>query len=205
MELFKLFPKTMGISKVDISTVEKQLLNSHINNIDIQLYMENIEQNDIESHHFLDHPQLNFLKQKITAEFLKFVSESYDYSTTKFNMTTSWLKVLTPGSYGHFHWHRNCMFSGVYYLDSIAENEGGKLVVHDSNTSSFFVKASSGINYEIFNITPQEDRVVFFPSELQHKITRNDSNRNRYSIAFNFIPIGEIGEMDSYLNWSKHV
>jgi uncharacterized protein (TIGR02466 family) len=205
MELFKLFPKIVGVSSLNLSEEEHEFLKSYISNIDIVSYMDKIELNDLNCHHFLDHPNLNFLKTKIIKEFLNYVNQGYEYSVNDFNITTSWLKVLTPGSYGHFHWHRNCMFSGVYYLEESEEKEGGKLVIHNSNTSSFYLKTSSGTNYEIFNITPKKNRIVFFPSEMQHKITRNDSNKNRYSIAFNFIPTGELGDMDSYLNWSKHV
>ena len=35
--------------------------------------------------------------------------------------------------------------------------------------------------------------MLIFPSDLWHKIEENKSNENRYSLAFNVMPVGTIG------------
>ena len=39
--------------------------------------------------------------------------------------------------------------------------------------------------------------IIFFPSDIQHKIAENKTNKDRYSLAFNFYPVGNIGVRDS--------
>jgi len=39
--------------------------------------------------------------------------------------------------------------------------------------------------------------ILFFPSEMHHKILTNRSNKTRFSLAFNFIPIGNINNENS--------
>ena len=57
--------------------------------------------------------------------------------------------------------------------------------------------------YNIFNsrewrYTPTNGLLLFFPSEMHHKIEKNESNITRHSLAFNIIPIGTYGEGDSH-------
>ena len=59
--------------------------------------------------------------------------------------------------------------------------------------------------YNIYNCTeyqikPIDGLLILFPSEVHHKILKNNSNIVRHSLAFNIIPVGEIGSNDSYLN-----
>ena len=42
--------------------------------------------------------------------------------------------------------------------------------------------------------------MILFPSEVHHKILKNNSNIVRHSLAFNFLPIGKIGDGDNYTN-----
>jgi len=41
--------------------------------------------------------------------------------------------------------------------------------------------------------------LLLFPSKILHKIGKHESTIARHSIAFNVLPIGEIGEGDSTL------
>jgi len=44
--------------------------------------------------------------------------------------------------------------------------------------------------------------LIFFPSETYHRIVNNKSNKIRYSLAFNLIPVGPIGDKtnDGFVN-----
>ena len=52
-------------------------------------------------------------------------------------------------------------------------------------------------NSQKFNFKPKNKMIIFFPSELYHKIEKNNSNITRYSIDFNMMPIGNIGSINS--------
>ena len=61
------------------------------------------------------------------------------------------------------------------------------------------------LNYEqgnLFNsieyeIKPTNGMFIIFPSEVWHKITQNNSDITRYSLAMNFLPTGFMGYLDS--------
>ena len=40
------------------------------------------------------------------------------------------------------------------------------------------------------NLTPEKNSLIIFPSYVLHKISKNLSDKNRYSLAFNINPIG---------------
>ena len=53
-------------------------------------------------------------------------------------------------------------------------------------------------NFNIFNArswqySPENGLIVMFPAELWHRIEKNRSNTTRYSLAFNVMPVGQIG------------
>jgi hypothetical protein len=50
-----------------------------------------------------------------------------------------------------------------------------------------------------FFIFPKENNIIFFPSEIYHKTDIHKDEIERNCIAFNLMPIGELGEKDSYL------
>ena len=39
-------------------------------------------------------------------------------------------------------------------------------------------------------VKPNKDILLIFPSNLQHKINLNTSDRTRYSLSFNILPVG---------------
>ena len=46
----------------------------------------------------------------------------------------------------------------------------------------------------IFDKIPLKNTLLLFPSELQHKIKKNVLKEDRYSIAFNVLPIGSFNK-----------
>ena len=57
-------------------------------------------------------------------------------------------------------------------------------------------------NSKSWKITPNNGMLIFFPSEVHHQILKNNSNIERYSLAFNLMPTGKIGieNSDSFVN-----
>jgi len=148
----------------------------------------------------LENKNFRSLKIIIEKEFKKYVQNVLRYEN-KFKITTSWVTKSKPNQESNYHNHNNCMFSGVLYLKA-DENSGGIDFLNFEN-NRFLLKAK---DYNIFNgrnytLDAKQGRILFFPSEMYHKILKNKSQEDRYSLAFNFMPIGNIGNLkdDSHL------
>jgi uncharacterized protein (TIGR02466 family) len=150
------------------------------------------------SRYLFQEPVFHELQKKALVEFGKFHREILQY-THDYAVTTSWATETKPGEQSKLHKHINCQYSGVYYVS----------VPQGSNTISFAQHEKGGImtipyRYNSFNskraiYTLKEGDLIFFPSHMWHQIDLNKSKKTRYSIAFNLIPTGVIGEGDSQL------
>jgi len=133
-------------------------------------------------------------------EFNKFNIKYLKYKNN-FKITTSWVTKTLPSQTSNYHNHRNSMFSGVLYIQT-DENSGGINFSKFNNDSNILLDAEE---YNLYNsndytIAPENGTLIFFPSEIYHKILKNNSNIIRYSIAFNLFPTGSLGYGDSSIN-----
>ena len=113
-----------------------------------------------------------------------------------YKIFSSWLTKTEPKAFSESHSHTNSWLSGVYYPKG---NPSFKIKFYNDNKSQFFTPPTK---YNIYNsnewtISPQNDYLIIFFSQLRHKIILNNSDENRYSLAFNLIPKGKFGEGDS--------
>ncbi len=128
----------------------------------------------------------------------------YDYFKVKRNakidVTNSWINIHKPKDWGQSHIHGNSILSGVYYLNT--PSESGDISFNRPMTSSMpfnsmFHMDWSEVNMQNcdnYKLTPSQGMIVIFPSWLQHAITRNNTQEDRYSLAFNVWFRGNIGE-----------
>ena len=122
----------------------------------------------------------------------------------KFEITTSWFTRTKTNHGSSLHNHRNCFYSAVFYFEDYEENTVGNIKFR-SPISSFFnydiVPTQWNIfNFHVWSIAPQKGLLLIFPSFVFHSITRHNTNNNRYSLAFNIVPVGEYGDSDSSYN-----
>jgi hypothetical protein len=60
----------------------------------------------------------------------------------------------------------------------------------------------NSLNADWYGINIVENGIlILFQSDLEHSIEKNLSNKIRYSIAFNTLPLGEMGRGDSKVNF----
>jgi uncharacterized protein (TIGR02466 family) len=149
---------------------------------------------------FLELKKLLFLKNKILNVFEIFKNKVMEYNLTEFKITTSWLTKTSKDHSCNFHSHSNCMFSGVFYFN--VNEKSGNISFENFNKSSFLVIPEK---YNIYNsseisISPKKNDLIIFPSCMNHRIEKNLTDIDRYSIAFNLLPIGVIGVDDSNIN-----
>ena len=81
--------------------------------------------------------------------------------------------------------------SGVYYPE---HDSGFKITFKKEpivcSTYQVFENDHNIYSAEEWSITPKKNTVLLFPSNLMHKVAKNLSNKDRYSLAFNINPIG---------------
>ena len=113
-----------------------------------------------------------------------------------YRIFSSWLTKVEPKGYGDSHRHSNSWLSGIYYPKG---DPGFSVKFFLDNKSQFF---TDPIEYNIFNSShwtvPAEDNLlILFFSQLRHQIMPNQSTEDRFSLAFNLLPKGEFGTLDS--------
>lgn len=194
--VFPLFPSTLGVNRIteDLSNLSsiKQLefYNTEVPGSE-QAYRS--PDNDLFK---------NYQKESdiILKYFNAFKNDVLKLQTTNFKISTSWATKCLKNSSSQYHTHKNCAFSGVLYLDAVSK--GGELEFDNFglHPGSFLLNEPTEwnmYNFERFLIQPDKNLVVFFPSYLRHRINRHLQEEPRYSIAFNFVPVGNIGSGDS--------
>ena len=89
------------------------------------------------------------------------------------------------------------MFSGVFYFTD--DNSSIKFQNFNKNTSfNIIPKEFNVFNSSSWEIKPPKGTILLFPSEVYHYV--NISNKDRKSLAFNIVPVGEYGGGDSKVN-----
>jgi len=161
---------------------------THINNSDIskdRYILNNIPdlKSDIEKHCEL------FVRKYLSVK-----------DNAKFYLQNSWCNIHGPEEESQIHYHGNSLLSGVYY--PIFPKNSGNIAFHRGTIYNNIFNASIRFEYEEHNnvtaeqyvLGPKEGTIVIFPSHLEHSVEKNNSNENRYSLAFNFYVRGKFGK-----------
>ena len=122
-----------------------------------------------------------------------------------FYLTNSWCNIHGPNEQSQIHYHANSLLSGVYY--PIFPKDSGNISFHRNISNynifndiiKFEYEEYNNITAEQYVIDLKEGTIVIFPSHVEHKVQKNNSNENRYSIAFNFFARGTFGEEEYIL------
>jgi uncharacterized protein (TIGR02466 family) len=157
-----------------------------------------------ESKHILDLESLVSLKLAIDQKVQEYVMATFSpRESIQFVLTTSWAMLHKPGDWANAHDHANSIISGIVYLnvdkdsgdlifDKIVENLGLRLLHIDPSKYTPF-------NTPNWGLTPKPNQIVIFPSNLPHRATVNDSNIDRYCVAFNYFVKGTLGQAEGEL------
>jgi uncharacterized protein (TIGR02466 family) len=147
----------------------------------------------------LNLPELAGLQQKLCDQFLYYADSIGISKKVEWKLVTSWLNIHGKGDWAHQHLHKNCLFSGILYTQ--VDDNSGDLVFHNQPHSLNLIPSTISLEMETFNacnsnswnVTPLNNLLVFFPSTLLHSVNLNQSDSYRYSLAFNFFPMGKLG------------
>lgn len=127
----------------------------------------------------------------------------YDMSAD-IKLTKIWVNKSSRMEFHHKHSHSNSILSGILYLNTF---EGyGKTVFYypdpwwefQNSRLMQFTKTSLNNTIELINeVTPEEGKLVIFPSHILHSTKPTMVNKERYTIAFNSFLKGSLGLSDT--------
>tara|TARA_R100001129_G_C5204079_1_gene214703 strand:+ start:39 stop:557 length:519 start_codon:yes stop_codon:yes gene_type:complete len=152
------------------------LIETDLENIDCNFFIEKIEQGILEKE---NKSFVTNVKGQMTSwtyfnnnlKFMELCLPILDYLEDDFNLEgcslkESWGIKSTFGHYTCLHNHANCYFSGVIYLNN-----------HDSTIDFPDLKKQIPI---------KKNKLVLFSGNLKHKTKRHLSKKPKYAISFNF-------------------
>ena len=195
MDLVLLFP-------IPVYFNDLNLPNEDVNFVMEQAYIRTDAQNGFLTlnKHILNTPQLKNLKEKIHKHIQIFMYEKLKVSPKmKFKILNSWGLKHVKGDYALPHTHTNSLISGIVYLKTL--KKGGKLIFHKNKMwENIFPRCIwaeyteyNFITGEDFTVAPKPGAIILFPSSLNHSVTQNQSDENRYSLAFNIYTEADLG------------
>jgi len=139
------------------------------------------------------------IKKLFLEIFEEYANVALGYQN-RFEITTSWITKTTKDVSSAYHNHKNCAFSAVYYFDQY-DDESAKIdflnPLADLSSYMLNVKDLNPVTANYVSIEPSEKCLTIFPSYLKHRIGVHKSDKPRYSLAFNIVPIGNYGGGDS--------
>ena len=196
MIIDKLFP-TIIYLKEDV------LLDIEIENIKKDILKEQLEtdrenwQSKPNLHNWLVYdPLVTSIKSAIKDYFEKLIKWEYE----SFIITDMWSNVSKPGEAHRTHRHANNVLSGVFYINAIEGHPG--IHFYDPRPQVDVlcpnVKQFTKENSSIFKYTAKQNKMIMFPSWLQHYVPVNDTKEKRISISWNIMFKGKICKSSEY-------
>lgn len=149
-----------------------------------------------ENLYLFDDPELESVKVAVHQALDMYASEVMGI-TQKLYVTQSWSLLNHPNVGMHGHSHSNSIVSGsLYFCDMPTPVASMIFDRHTTYQQLELVPEEDKRN--IFNtplniVTPEKGEIVLFSSSLQHLVEPNNSNKPRYSIAFNTFIKGKLG------------
>jgi uncharacterized protein (TIGR02466 family) len=201
MNFIDLFPTTVAAQKLISLDVEAALERiKSLNYVDDSgnrgQYTQ--DQNLLADPYFVD------VCEEIEAACSSF-AKAHGHQVEGVGICSSWANRIPSGNIINRHTHANSYISGTFYLT------GGSPI-------EFF---NTGLNDTVFNFAPEKrfdannvrtfgsvyfdvepGQLLLFPSSLAHGVQEN-KGADRYSVAFNTLPVGLFGEPTKQMRWSK--
>ena len=160
--------------------------------------------NDSETDKFMSLVSEDFNVLSKYKELNKEIKKAVDQTPKKilmfenidYRIFSSWITKTPPHSFSDQHNHCNSWLSGIYYPKG---NPGFGIKFSHNGISQFFTPPKK---YNIYNshewtVIPKDNYLILFFSHLRHQIMPNLSSEDRYSLAFNIMPKGNFGLVDS--------
>ena len=135
------------------------------------------------------------------VEGARIIMDGLDIVYTQFYITDMWANLSKKGEFHRPHTHSNNYLSGVFYVQS-DKDDRANIQFYDPRPQADVitpsVTKSTRYNSHIWFYPSIENRILFFPSWLQHYVPVNMSDKARISIAFNIMLKGKVGKSTDF-------
>ena len=187
-----LFPTPLGVTNNLLSEEDNNKILDLCKSLD---YMQDTDASKSEASYerkILD--QVSDIKQTIIKDFQDYIFNLMRVVNTEFAIGSSWATKAQPGTSSNWHKHSNYFYAGVYYPQ---ESSPIEFRTQDLEHYLFQTDGITPYNSRAYTHYPKKNSLVYFKSNMLHRIAENTNNTVRYSVAFNIMPIGEHGFGDS--------
>ena len=129
--------------------------------------------------------------ENLFSDFQSFVNQ-YCAQITGLNQLkigNFWFNINSKYDYNRTHDHQNSILSAVYYIDAEGDNIGSFVAERDDSAEFFLgtYKNISPFTSTSFSILPLTGFAFIMPSWVLHSVEQNFEDRDRISLAVNFI------------------
>ena len=194
MNIFPLFSVPLSISKINLSHLDIKAIESipvKRRESDNCYLSDNIR--------ILESNSLNTLKNTIIKELNTYFYEVLGISKTiSLNITNSWKIVHKLGDWAPKHKHYNSIVSGILYIDVFYDS--GDIIFYCDNRKSVLNNGLLELpfevtqyNYTTWELKPENNMLILFPSFLEHSVTKSTNMNNRICISFDTFISGTVG------------
>jgi uncharacterized protein (TIGR02466 family) len=113
---------------------------------------------------------------------------AHKMQSARINLHESWVHVTRDGGFHSTHYHANCSWCGIYYVD--AGDSGGDPPNGVSHFLPPFISNYEDLGTKVCGldtvvVVPREGNLVLFPSFVRHSAAVYRGSRDRIVIAFN--------------------
>lgn len=190
MKILELFPTAVGLFELDRSLTKAEL--RFLKN---QKKAPNLGNTTSQNRNVLASKDLKGLKTFIETSVHKYFSDVINpVQDTSLRVTQSWCNYSEKGQWHHVHNHPNSFLSGVFYVQ--ADENKDRIFFHRRRLAELKTppKEWNPYNSETWWVEVYTGRLVIFPSWLEHRVERVESDKTRISLSFNTFPIGVFGD-----------
>ncbi|HZL96607.1 MAG TPA: putative 2OG-Fe(II) oxygenase [Vicinamibacterales bacterium] len=159
-------------------------------------FLSSVDKNVLDRPEFKDVHAIVMREINLYARGLLAVSSSIE-----FYVTNSWINIHKRGHSAGAHMHHNSLLSGVLYLK--ATENSGDLVFHRDVHSLVPFPPALDLDMDSFNLynckswghKPKTNDICLFPSVVSHSVDTNQSDQERWCLAFNVFVRGDFGSL----------
>ena len=176
----------------------------------IDTIKDDILNDSFETKNWQSHPEIHkILKYKPLVDKVNYLTtkvfEEKKYVYDTFQITNMWSNILKKGEFHRPHTHSNNILSGVYYVQTnglVSKDKTSDIHFYDPRLQADVLSPKkSELNFDnasVWRIDSFTNRMILFPSWLQHFVPTNDTDNLRISISFNVMLKGTVGEPSEF-------
>ena len=119
-------------------------------------------------------------------KYLQMFIENEGYDVPRLEIQTSWINWYKKDQHATPHKHGDSL-AVILFVD--VEDTDAQLCFHADDNAVLIKKEDSNSNFSNFKtLDAKNGTVLFFDGSLSHSVSANNTNKNRISAAFNYVP-----------------